>query len=107
MDKKIQNLLLRLGINSTYLGHKYLAYALSLCIQNEDYLTSVYKVLCMEVATHYATTCFNVEHCLRTAIKHCWEQGNSALLKEVAMYPLTDKPTNGQFIDILYHHLVQ
>ena len=57
MDKKIQNLLLRLGINSTYLGHKYLAYALSLCIQNEDYLTSVYKVLCMEVATHYATTC--------------------------------------------------
>lgn len=107
MMKQIQDLLLSLGINSTYLGHKYLAYALSLCIQNEDYLTSVYKVLCTEVAVYFGTTRINVEHCLRTAIKHCWEQGNSALLKEIAMYPLTDKPTNGQFIDILYHHLVQ
>lgn len=41
MIKQIQNFLLSLGIKSTYLGYRYLAYALYLCLQNEDYLTSI------------------------------------------------------------------
>lgn len=107
MGEKIQNLLLCLGINSTYLGYNYLTYALYLCTQNEDYLTSVYKALYVEVASYFHTTRYNVEHCLRTVVKRCWYQGNQELLKEIAKYPLTDKPTNSEFIDILYHHLMQ
>lgn len=107
MIKQIQNFLLSLGISSTYLGHKYLSYALYLCIQNEDYLTSIYKALYVDVASYYRTSRFNVEHCLRTAVAHCWDHGNRDLLIEIAKYPLTEKPTNSEFIDILYHHFVQ
>lgn len=107
MVNQIQNLLLSLGIKSTYFGYHYLAYALDLCIQNEDYLMSVYKILYMDVAKHFHTSRYNVEHCLRTVVKHCWEHGNRALLIEIAKYPLSSRPTNSEFIDILYHHLMQ
>lgn len=105
MDKTKKLLLLRLNIPSTILGHKYLAYALRLCMHDDSYLTSVYKSLYVEVARHYKTTRCNVEHCIRTAIQHCWDHGDTALLSEIALYPLTDKPTNSEFIDILYNHL--
>ena len=39
MDK-IKQLILRLGIRSTYKGFLYLAYALTLCMQDESYLLS-------------------------------------------------------------------
>lgn len=107
MIKQIQHLLLSLGIPSTYLGFHYLTYALYLCIQNEDCLTSVYKTLYANVAAYYDTSRCNVEHCLRTVVRHCWNHGNLTLLTEIAMYPLKQKPTNSEFIDILYHHLVQ
>mgnify|MGYP000244321314 CR=1 FL=1 len=107
MIKQIQHLLLRLGIPSTYLGYHYLCYALYLCVQNEDHLTSVYKILYADVADHYNTTRCGVEHCIRTVVKHCWDHGNCDLLKEIAKYPLNQKPTNSEFIDILYHHLAQ
>lgn len=107
MINQTQQLLLRLGIPSTYLGYRYLSYAITLCMGNEDYLTSVYKVLYIDVAAHFKTTRYNVEHCIRTAINRCWYQGHQELLKEIAKYPLNSRPTNSEFIDILYHHLMQ
>ncbi len=105
MIKQIQNFLLSLGIKSTYLGYRYLAYALYLCLQNEDYLTSIYKTLYTDVASYFHTNRCSVEHCLRTVIKHCWDHGNRELLMEITKYPLSGRPTNSEFIDILYHYL--
>ena len=105
MVKQIQHFLLRLGIPSTYLGFRYLSCAASLCLDNEDYLTSVYKTLYTDVAGHFGTSRQGVEHCIRTAVNRCWYHGNRELLLQLASYPLTGKPTNSEFIDILYHHL--
>lgn len=49
MDK-IKQLILRLGIRSTYKGFLYLAYALTLCMQDESYLLSIYTRLYADVA---------------------------------------------------------
>lgn len=105
MINQIQQLLLQLGIQSTYLGFRYLVYAMYLCLKNEDYLTSVYKTLYIDIAEHFGSSRQNVEHCIRTAVNRCWYHGNREFLMQIAKYPLTGKPANGEFIDILYHHL--
>lgn len=105
MHDPITNLLLKLGIHSTYRGFRYLHAALTLCLQNENYLLFIHKSLYAEIATKYETSRDNVEHCMRTAILHCWNHGNRDFLDKIAGYPLRSKPTNSEFIDILYHYL--
>ncbi|MCI8814841.1 MAG: hypothetical protein HFH60_06185 [Lachnospiraceae bacterium] len=100
-----RSLLLSLGIHTTLKGFHYLLYALHLCMQNEDYLLLVYKWLCKDVAIHFNTTQSNVEHCIRTAIAHCWFKGNRKLLIQIAGYNIEKPPSNGEFIDILYSFL--
>ena len=105
MSEHICSLLLTLGIRSTYRGFYYLYYALLLCLQNEDYLLFVCKLLYTDVAKHFHTSSSNVEHCIRTAVTHCYYHGNRAFLCRIAGYTLTSKPTNSEFLDILYHYL--
>lgn len=105
MTDSITKPLLQLGIRSTYYGFRYLRYALELCLQDEHYLTSVYKTLYSEVAEKFGTSCYNVEHCIRTVISYCWDRGNRNFLITIAGYQLSERPTNSEFIDILYHYL--
>lgn len=105
MTDNITKLLLQLGIRSTYYGFRYLRYALELCLKVERYLTSVYKTLYSEIAAKFETSCYNVEHCIRTVISYCWDRGNRDFLISIAGYQLSEKPTNSEFIDILYHYL--
>lgn len=41
----IQILIHSLGINGTYLGYRYLHYAITLALENEDYLLAIGKWL--------------------------------------------------------------
>lgn len=94
-----------LGIRSTLKGFHYVRYGLELCMENEDYLLFVYKNLYTEIAMRYHTTQNGVEACIRTVVNNCWHKGNRRLLCEIAGYELRQKPTNGEFIDILYRYL--
>lgn len=95
-----------LGIRSSYNGFDYIAYAMELCLTNGDYMHSICKGLYTDIAQYFHTNPKNVEHCIWTAIDYCWERGNKELLNKFAGYPLLDKPTNSEFIDILYQHLL-
>lgn len=103
---KLSKLLLSLGIHGTLKGFRYIKYGLNLCLENEDYLISIYKALYPDIAKHFGTTPERVEHCIRTAVSNCWHKGNKELLFEIAGYELPQKPTNGKFFDILYHYLM-
>ena len=105
MEKYIRKLLLNLGIRSTYQGFRYLQYALLLCLENDEYLRSICKSLYPDIAKKSSTTVDNVEHCLRTVISYCWYHGNRRFLIDITGYPLSDKPTNSEFLDILYNYL--
>ena len=93
------------GIRSTYQGFRYLQYALLLCLENDEYLRSICKFLYPDIAKKFSTTVDNVEHCLRTVISYCWYHGNRRFLIDITGYPLSDKPTNSEFLDILYNYL--
>lgn len=102
---EIPHLVRSLGIGATYRGYRYLTLALSLCYENEDYLLGISKLLYPHIARVYKTSASSVERDLRTVINACWERGNRELLKEISPCPLLNKPTTGEFLDILTDHL--
>lgn len=99
--EEIQKLIHSLGINATYQGYRYLCYAVSLALEDEDRLLFISKSLYPLIAEKYQSNAGTVERNIRTVITVCWDRGNRDLLKEIAPYPLTAKPTAGEFIDIL------
>ena len=103
----IQRLIRSLGIGGTYRGYRYLVSAISLCMEDEDYLFGISKLLYPKIARMYDTSVSSVERDLRTVINVCWERGNRRLLEEISLYPISARPTSGEFLDILLHHLRQ
>ena len=104
---EIERLIRTLGIGATYRGYRYLSYGVYLCLQDENYLLSVSKILYPEIAHTYATTSCSVERDIRTVVKVCWERGNKTYLQKLAMHSLDVRPTAGEFIDILVGHIKQ
>lgn len=107
MEQKIEYLIRSLGIGATYRGYRYLNYGIQLCLENEDYLLSVSKMLYPQIAEHFYTTSYSVERDLRTVIKVCWDRGNKKLLQEIALRPLYNKPPSSEFFYILTAHIKQ
>lgn len=103
--EEIQHLVRSLGIGATYRGYRYLIIAVGLCLGDEDFLLGISKVLYPKIAEICQTTVGSVERDLRTVINVCWERGNQNLLKTISPCPLLSKPTTGEFVDILTHHL--
>lgn len=104
---EIEKLIRSLGIGATYRGYHYLSYGIYLCLQDENYLLSVSKLLYPQIAQIYRTTSCSVERDIRTVVKVCWERGNKIYLQELAMHTLNTRPTSGEFLDILVGHLKQ
>jgi len=104
---EIERLIRSLGIGATYRGYRYLSSGIALCLQDENYLLSVSKLLYPQIARMYHTTSSSVERDLRTVIKVCWERGNKKYLEKLAMHPLDSRPTSGEFIDILVAYINQ
>ena len=102
---KIEKLIRTLGIGATYRGYHYINYGIRLCLQDENYLLSISKLLYPQIAHTFQTTRYSVERNIRTVIKVCWERGNRNHLKTLAMYPLENRPTASEFLDILVAHL--
>ena len=99
--QRIEKLIRCLGIGATYRGYRYLNYAIRLCLEDEEYLLSIGKLLYPQVAKQFNTTLGSVERDIRTVIQVCWDRGNKDYLQNIALSPLTTRPTAGEFLDIL------
>lgn len=97
----IKLLLKQIGIPATLIGHRYLAYAIQLCIHNEDYLLSITRRLYEDVAEHFHTNAKCVDRDIRTAIARAYDHGNWTMLSELANRAISYKTSNGEFIDII------
>lgn len=104
-ELEIEYLIRSLGIGATYRGYRYLNYGIKLCLENEDYLLSVSKLLYPQIAKHYHTTSYSVERNIRTVINVCWDRGNRKLLQEIALRPMSIRPASSEFLDILTAYL--
>ena len=100
-----QKIIHSLGIHAIYRGYHYLCYALELCLQNEDYILHVRKLLYDAIAVHFGKSRSSVEHALRTVVSACWYNGNREVLNLIAEYTLDSCPPVGEFITILYYYL--
>ena len=103
----IELLIHELEIHSTYHGYRYLQYAVSLALQDEDYLLAITKSMYPAIAERFHASVSSIERNIRTVITVCWERGNKKLLKQMTPYPLLDKPTTGEFLDILVTYCKQ
>ena len=98
-------LLRLLGMRSTYAGYNYLAYAIYLTLENQDYLRKVTKNLYVLVGDKYGVSNRCVEAALRTLINSYWNQNKDRILKRFLGYPIFDKPTASEFVSILSDYL--
>ena len=104
-NRTIERLIRRLGIGATYRGYRYLCYGVSLCLTDEEYLLSISKLLYPIIAKEFNTTLSSVERDSRTVVQVCWDKVNKSLLQDIAYRPLYNKPTAGEFLDILVAYI--
>ena len=81
---EVCDMLCRLGATANYRGFSYTAYAVLLCVQQQDRLLLVTKWLYPDVAKRYGTNWKAVERNIRTVITVVWEQ-NRAMLEGLAV----------------------
>lgn len=100
VERKISDLLTRLGIRSNLKGYQYLRTAIMLSMKDKEELEGITKRLYPSVARKHMTSADKVEHAIRHAIKTAWEKGNAKDQKAVFGYCFAEgkRPTNSEFI---------
>ena len=98
-------MLCRLGATANYRGFSYTAYAVLLCVQQQDRLLLVTKWLYPDVAKRYGTNWKAVERNIRTVAGIAWLR-NPELLERLAGCPLLQRPCAAQFLSILSNSLL-
>ena len=87
----INNILRDLSIGKNYKGHREIAYAIQLLLEDEDRLCAVVKEVYIPVAKHFNVEWNAVERNLRTAISRVWRLRRQRLFE-----------TSAYFVDTLY-----
>ena len=96
------NLLHRLGVSANYKGFFHCAYAVTLCMQQQERLLLVTKWLYPDVARHYGTNWKAVERNIRTASAIAWKR-NRPLLETLAQRHLERYPPSSEFLALLFY----
>lgn len=99
-------MLCRLGATANYRGFSYTAYAVLLCVQQQDRLLLVTKWLYPDVAKRYGTNWKAVERNIRTVITVVWEQNRAWLEGTGPPSRLLRSPCAAQFLSILSNSLL-
>lgn len=105
-SRKINELLLSLGIGRQYLGHGITAQAISMVIEDENCLLCVKQGIFIPIAAQRKCDWRTIERNMRTVIHRAWTL-NADRLTELAFYPLRREPTVTEFLDILSSHIMR
>lgn len=103
--RTISAFLRSIGFRATYIGFQYLVCAISLVMSNESYLHSLTTRLYPCVADIYGISAVSVERAMRFMINVFWDHGNVALLEDRLGYPMHDRPSIGEFIDVIAFYI--
>lgn len=100
-------LIRKLGITARYHGYGYLIFAIERIMSNPDLLFHVTKHLYPMIGEQFGAKSANVERAMRTAIGVCWWKGNRGFLEKMAGFPMQDKPSVTEFIDIVANYCMR
>ncbi len=100
-------LLKKMGIQKMYKGCEYIVSSISYIDKNETHFAPVTKVLYVEIAKQFNTSSLCVEKNMRSIIKSIWAKPeNQNLIAEIfGPYNLAKRPSNMEFLVLLYSHL--
>lgn len=96
-----ERLLRLLGVSGKLSGFYFAVYMLEQVQEKPEYVLLITKRLYSQTAQYFHTTTNCVERNLRTLVQACWRQPNHSLLERIAGHPLSQPPTNAQFIDMV------
>lgn len=105
LDKNVsldaERLLRLLGVSGKLSGFHFAVYMLEQVQEKPEYVLLITKRLYSKTAQYFHTTTNCVERNLRTLVQACWRQPDHSLLERIAGHPLSQPPTNAQFIDMV------
>ncbi len=104
LEAIITDVIHEIGVPAHIKGYNYLREAISLCIQDKEFINSITKLLYPTVARSYQTTSSRVERAIRHAIEVAWNRGREEILNSIFGYTIDTnkgKPTNGEFIAMI------
>ena len=104
LESIITDVIHEIGVPAHIKGYNYLREAISLCIQDKEFINSITKMLYPTVARNYQTTSSRVERAIRHAIEVAWNRGREEILNGIFGYTIDTnkgKPTNGEFIAMI------
>lgn len=96
-----ERLLRLLGVSGKLSGFHFAVYMLEQVQEKPEYVLLITKRLYSQTAQYFHTTTNCVERNLRTLVQACWRQPDHSLLERIAGHPLSQPPTNAQFIDMV------
>lgn len=104
MESKITKLIQEVGVPAHIKGYIYLREAISMVVEDMDYLGAVTKELYPSVAIKHNTTASRVERAIRHAIEVAWNRGKIDTIDKIFGYTVNNhkgKPTNSEFIALI------
>lgn len=104
LETKITKIIQEIGIPAHIKGYLYIREAITMVIDDMDYLGAVTKELYPAVANRFNTTPSRVERAIRHAIEVAWNRGKVETLDRIFGYTVNNakgKPTNSEFIALI------
>ena len=102
----IERTLRRIGGNSTNAGYRYLAYALELLLEMEEFLfRKLINEIYSKVAEKFDTTPDAVTRSIARTVEDIWVHGDKIFLQEIAGRRLVEKPLPNELIYYLVTYL--
>lgn len=101
--KDIEKMLKLLNVRGRCSLHQT-AYAVTLVLQDKEYLSHITKGLYQDVAKKHKTNWINVERNIRGARDMVWNEGRE-LLEEISRGELIARPSNTEFLNMLAEYM--
>lgn len=102
--KVVCDLLRKFNVTSKYRGYFHVIEATMMYVENPDRYLMITKEVYPAVAKKLKDNSQCVERNIRSVIDRCWKN-NQVLLQLIANYPLPERPSNSEFLDILAYYV--
>lgn len=104
LETIVTKIIHEIGIPAHIKGYLYLREAITMVIEDMDYLGAITKELYPSIAVKFNTTPSRVERAIRHSIEVAWSRGRVDVINKLFGYTVNDhkgKPTNSEFIALI------
>ncbi len=104
IESDVTNIIHDVGVPAHIKGYQYLREAIIMCVNDNEMLNSITKILYPSIAKKFQTTPSRVERAIRHAIEVAWNRGKMETIDDLFGYTINvekGKPTNSEFIALI------